>query len=189
MQQGHPATHGFTISQRHFEWREVGSSARRSIEVTSGNFRVRIGVTGSYPSNVFLGPMIVLGTEFPLGKRAIDPPFVMSMRSYDRDRHNQIQSELVKSVVQRYCAAERFQRRPLNASFREAYALPVADWPESEAERSEREAGGRDRATALARVAEKDAKITKQRCPFCGQPCPSYRITCKHCGRNVRATG
>lgn len=186
MQPGQTATHGFTISQRHFEWREVGSAAHRSIEVTSGDFHVRIVVTGSHPSNVFLGPVIILGTEFPFGERAIDPPYVVSQRSYDRDCHNQIHSELIKSVVQRFSAAKRLKRRPLNASSREAYQLSVVDWPESEAERSEREAAERARATALALVAAKDTKITKHKCPFCGQPCPSYRATCKHCRRTVR---
>jgi hypothetical protein len=35
-------------------------------------------------------------------------------------------------------------------------------------------------------AAEKDAAITNNRCPHCGAPCPSYRKTCKACGRAVR---
>ena len=35
------------------------------------------------------------------------------------------------------------------------------------------------------RAAEKDARITDQRCLHCGAPCPSYRKTCKACGRAV----
>jgi hypothetical protein len=37
----------------------------------------------------------------------------------------------------------------------------------------------------LAKIAEADAKITDFRCSNCGQPCPSYRKTCKHCGKPV----
>lgn len=37
----------------------------------------------------------------------------------------------------------------------------------------------------LARIAEADAKITDRKCPHCGQPCPSYRKTCKHCRKPV----
>jgi len=36
------------------------------------------------------------------------------------------------------------------------------------------------------RLAAKDARITDQRCPSCGAPCPSYRKTCKVCGVEVR---
>ncbi len=37
----------------------------------------------------------------------------------------------------------------------------------------------------LDKVAAKDAAITDLRCPFCQRPCPSYRITCKHCRKTV----
>jgi hypothetical protein len=47
-------------------------------------------------------------------------------------------------------------------------------------EEAERERGRRN--------AEKDAAITNQRCPHCGAPCPSYRKTCKACGRDVQRT-
>lgn len=33
--------------------------------------------------------------------------------------------------------------------------------------------------------AAKDAAITDKRCPFCGKPCPSYRKTCRYCGKAV----
>ena len=35
-------------------------------------------------------------------------------------------------------------------------------------------------------AAEKDASFTNNRCPHCGAPCPSYRKTCKACGKAVR---
>ena len=35
-------------------------------------------------------------------------------------------------------------------------------------------------------AAAKDAAITDERCPHCGAPCPSYRKTCKACGKAVR---
>jgi hypothetical protein len=38
------------------------------------------------------------------------------------------------------------------------------------------------------RRAEKDAAITSSRCPHCGAPCPSYRKTCKACGKAVGGT-
>jgi hypothetical protein len=44
-------------------------------------------------------------------------------------------------------------------------------------EESERERG--------RRAAEKDAAFTNDRCPHCSAPCPSYRKTCKACGRAV----
>lgn len=34
--------------------------------------------------------------------------------------------------------------------------------------------------------AEKDAAISTENCPHCGAPCPSYRKTCKACGKPVR---
>lgn len=37
----------------------------------------------------------------------------------------------------------------------------------------------------LAREAAADALITSRRCPHCGQPCPSYRKTCKHCRQPI----
>ena len=37
----------------------------------------------------------------------------------------------------------------------------------------------------LARAAAADAKITDRKCPHCGQPCPPYRKTCKHCRQPV----
>jgi hypothetical protein len=39
----------------------------------------------------------------------------------------------------------------------------------------------------LVRAAVKDAAITDSKCPHCGQPCPSYRKTCKHCRKPVNA--
>lgn len=41
------------------------------------------------------------------------------------------------------------------------------------------------RETWNRRRAEKDAAITSNRCPHCGAPCPSYRKTCKACGKAV----
>ncbi|MEZ5992095.1 MAG: zinc ribbon domain-containing protein [Planctomycetota bacterium] len=38
---------------------------------------------------------------------------------------------------------------------------------------------------ALERQAERDARVTSHRCPNCGKPLPSYRRTCKYCGRPV----
>ena len=35
-------------------------------------------------------------------------------------------------------------------------------------------------------AAEEDAAMTTHRCPHCGAPCPTYRKTCKACGRSVR---
>jgi hypothetical protein len=40
-------------------------------------------------------------------------------------------------------------------------------------------------AEELARAAEADARLTDATCPHCGQPCPSYRKTCKRCGKPV----
>ena len=37
-------------------------------------------------------------------------------------------------------------------------------------------------------AAEKDAAFTDNRCPHCGAPCPTYRKTCKACGRSVRVS-
>ena len=37
----------------------------------------------------------------------------------------------------------------------------------------------------LACAAAADAKITGRKCPHCGQPCPLYRKTCKHCRQPV----
>jgi len=44
----------------------------------------------------------------------------------------------------------------------------------------------RERQARMDEVAEKDARITTARCPFCGKPCPTYRVTCKHCQAQVR---
>jgi hypothetical protein len=44
---------------------------------------------------------------------------------------------------------------------------------------------GRPTAEWSARMAAADAKITDRKCPHCGQPCPSYRKTCKHCRQAV----
>ena len=44
----------------------------------------------------------------------------------------------------------------------------------------------RERQARSDAIAAKDALITKHACPFCGKPCPSYRVTCKHCGKQVR---
>ena len=41
------------------------------------------------------------------------------------------------------------------------------------------------RRQKLVEVAAEDALITSRRCPFCDQPCPEYRLTCKHCGQTV----
>jgi hypothetical protein len=43
-------------------------------------------------------------------------------------------------------------------------------------------------AEEKAKVAKRDAQLTDHKCPHCGQPCPSYRKTCKHCLRSVRNT-
>lgn len=43
----------------------------------------------------------------------------------------------------------------------------------------------RNRQEQMDIEAAKDAAITDKRCPFCGKPCPSYRKTCKHCGKAV----
>jgi hypothetical protein len=48
------------------------------------------------------------------------------------------------------------------------------------------EARARERQARMDIIAAKDARITMQTCPFCGKPCPSYRVTCKHCGEQVR---
>ena len=44
-----------------------------------------------------------------------------------------------------------------------------------------------ERARERGRLAaERDAAITNSRCPHCDAPCPSYRKTCKACGRLLR---
>jgi len=43
----------------------------------------------------------------------------------------------------------------------------------------------RERQARMAVVAERDARITDNRCLMCGMPLPSYRRTCKHCGEQV----
>jgi hypothetical protein len=48
------------------------------------------------------------------------------------------------------------------------------------------EARARERQVRLDIIAAKDSRITTHTCPFCGKPCPSYRVTCKHCGEQVR---
>ena len=45
---------------------------------------------------------------------------------------------------------------------------------------------GRERQARLDAIATKDSLITTSICPFCEKPCPSYRVTCKHCGKEVR---
>lgn len=40
-----------------------------------------------------------------------------------------------------------------------------------------------EKLVKLQREAESDSKHTSDRCPECGQPMPSYRKTCKRCGR------
>lgn len=42
------------------------------------------------------------------------------------------------------------------------------------------------RTAKLSKMAEADAKMTDKRCPHCQKPCPSYRSTCKHCGKGVK---
>lgn len=190
MQQGQTTTREFTITGRRFYWREIAHRTGRSIEVQSGEFALRISVSGPHPAspNVFLGPVAVIGSEFPLGVQALDPPFIDTLaRPWGRDRHNMIHDEVVKAVVQRVCDAPDHRRRPLNAALRLSNELPTSVVPESREERSLREAAQRDREQELAAVAERDARLTERRCPFCSQPCPSYRVTCKHCGREVRS--
>jgi hypothetical protein len=51
------------------------------------------------------------------------------------------------------------------------------------ASRAARGAEPPERLKKLQRDAEADAKRTNDRCPTCGQPMPSYRKTCKACGR------
>lgn len=43
----------------------------------------------------------------------------------------------------------------------------------------------KERQEYLAEEAARDAQISNARCPFCGQPCPTYRLTCKYCGEEV----
>lgn len=45
------------------------------------------------------------------------------------------------------------------------------------------------RQALLDHQAAEDALITTSTCPHCAKPCPSYRRTCKHCGRSVRCSG
>ena len=47
----------------------------------------------------------------------------------------------------------------------------------------------RQKQAQMDAIAAKDAQITSERCPFCGKPCPSYRKTCKHCRKPVKAGG
>lgn len=46
----------------------------------------------------------------------------------------------------------------------------------------QRAAQERELQERLDREAERDGRITDQRCGACGKPMPSYRRTCKHCG-------
>lgn len=62
------------------------------------------------------------------------------------------------------------------AAFEAERARAEAEW-DADAERRKQ--------AYLDATAAKDAAITDQRCPFCGKPCPSYRKTCKHCGKSV----
>jgi hypothetical protein len=43
-----------------------------------------------------------------------------------------------------------------------------------------------ERHSHLDAIAAKDALITTNVCSFCEKPCPSYRVTCKHCGNQLR---
>jgi len=37
-------------------------------------------------------------------------------------------------------------------------------------------------------VVARGARLTRNKCPNCGKPCPTYRRTCRYCCANVRAT-
>jgi hypothetical protein len=178
----------FRISGRTYEWHDVPASPERLIHVQSGQFILRILVQTHWPS---LGPVASIGGEFPPGEPAVDPPFLLL--GYERDRHGLIHTELVKSIVQRCVHRRRYRRQPLDERWRASFGLPIDEYPESEEERLAREhreeASRKEReetARRLQEVARKDALITDKRCPDCGAPCPSYRKTCKHCGRDVR---
>jgi hypothetical protein len=54
-------------------------------------------------------------------------------------------------------------------------------WAEESARRAE---ACRDSQWLLAR----DARITQNKCPNCGKPCPTYRRTCRYCCANHRTT-
>ena len=66
-------------------------------------------------------------------------------------------------------------------------AMPEEMTWSREVRRAYDEERGRAKQIEMDAVATKDAQITRERCPFCGKPCPSYRKTCKHCHRHFRS--
>lgn len=186
----------FILAGRRFTWSETPESQGRLVDVRSVDDHVvmRAGADGGGSAHGWLGPVAVIGSEFPLGMPADDPPYLLAVRV--RDRHGLIHTTLVRSLVERCVGDRRIKRRPLDKRWRSELMLPYEQYPPNAAEReaqatAQRREEEQRRATEskMAVVAEKDAAITDRRCPYCGKPCPSYRITCKHCLKSVRTAG
>lgn len=73
------------IAGREFEWRESPASAALEREGISyldlrsrdGDLLVRALVHRSRWNPPYVGPSVVLGSEFPPGSAAVDPPFLL----------------------------------------------------------------------------------------------------------------
>src|SRR4051812_1617674 len=174
----------FRISGRVFDWSGVPGSDGRLIDVRSGGFVLRLLLRGDERSGGRICCVAVIGSEFPPGEPATDPPFLL--HGSESDRHGLIHTELIRSLVERCSRRKRYWRGPLNEHWRESFHLPKTEFPESQEERALREKAEAEKQARMAGLAAKDARFTDRRCPFCGQPCPEYRRTCKHCGRQVK---
>lgn len=188
-----PNLHRFKMSGRQIEWALAPDAAGTLIDIRSDDGRFALRVAVSQNDWPLIGPLAVVGSEFPLGVPHNEGAFIFDPSV--RVRHGFVHSGVIRALVDSCTRRWKSRRHPLSASWRERFRLPLEIYPEGNEERATRMAAeaARHRAEEVERarldaVAAKDARITRAVCPWCGKPCPTYRVTCKHCGKQVRTT-
>ena len=111
----------FRIAGRNYEWCEVPAELPDDWEAVSyldvrsceGNVRIRALVSRTRWNVPHTGPVAVMGSEFPPGVPAVDPPFLLD--GCELVPHGIIHTELVRMLIERSSRRKsRYRRLPLN---------------------------------------------------------------------------
>lgn len=105
----------FRLNGRDLEWCVTdGPSRRLLIRSRAGDFSVQsmildnaLGKVGGESPRSVVGPPMILGTEFPLGCRAPEPPIAFK-EVFEIAEYGIIHTEFVRSLIDRWTHRGRF---------------------------------------------------------------------------------
>jgi hypothetical protein len=109
----------FRLDGRDMEWTVTDTPTRYlCVRSRDGHFEVRAMIldnvfaksSGKVVLSLIEKP-VVIGTEFPLGSTVTGVPFELVGRGFELAKHGIIHTELVRSLVGRWCHRRRYRIR------------------------------------------------------------------------------